>query len=121
MKLSCRNQGLSLIELLVTITIIGGLIAFIFSRIGIGDPSPQVSRLNAKNAMTLHASAVAYGVTFESQTPEGIISELIAGVKSPNYEGGSFQLPLDPDKIGDCAKYLQFKEDRLWWKPERRQ
>jgi prepilin-type N-terminal cleavage/methylation domain-containing protein len=78
-----HRRGFSLVELLMAVAVISMLAAIgIFTMGSINDDARQtMARRNAQSFAQMVASARAVGVEFHSSTKEGILAELVKGVR----------------------------------------
>lgn len=114
MKKNHYSQAFSLVELLVTLCLIGAFVAIALPMLGGNDPHPAITKANAKQVLNTYTIAKAGGVEFKSQNLSGIISELIRGVRGP--DGRQYSISMPPDSIGVLANHLEFADGVLWLK-----
>ena len=105
-----RARGFSLIEMLTVIAVIGVISAIALPSVSDVNGSAKTARnqRNAQNFCAMVNSAQVSGVTFNSDSTEGILNELIEGRTGPT-NGMTFQFsPLDDEAKEGLMTYCYF-------------
>ncbi len=123
-----QNQGFSLVEMLMTIAIIGVMTAMALPTFGSTEPAKQsVHKQNAQNFCSLAIAISSAGVDLTgnvnfanpgSDEVKAVLSNLVQGVTITNgtLAGSNFKLPhLDAAHIDGAAKFVSIKNGELMY------
>lgn len=113
-------HGISLIEMLITIAILGLIVSIALPSFGGGTEGIRQARdlRNAQTACSIFASAQVAGVDFSEGNPtiQEIMQRLVKGVvvEKGQLKGRSFALPnLGAEEIQSAVKYLAMVDGSL--------
>lgn len=111
------KRGFTLVELLTVITVIGVIAGMAIPNLGsLNSSASETKNLrNAQSIVATYMAASSAGVTFTSNTRNGIVAEIIAGVTPTDgiFVGKKFSVPnVAAGELTNAAyKYIKMEAD----------